>query len=190
MPHWQVMGAGPSAAGVDGALPQTQLWHQDKQICAALRPWVIALDYWRASLKGGLGALARSPFDLGRAALAAPPAVLGKIFLAMLGIALSRAGSPDQHQLAVNAMLKYFNKKTMPLAAYGGLHPLTSTAWKYALVVIEELEKTGIKQPKFSGTGLGHTCVPVHLWLCTAIGQVPAETIGEQRCTLRRAQCA
>ena len=63
--------------------------------------------------------------------------------------------------------------------AYGGLHTLTSTAYKYALVVIEELEKTGIKQPKLLGTRLGHTCVPVHLWLCTAIGQVPAETIGK-----------
>lgn len=175
------MGARASAAGVDGALPQTQLWHQNSSIRDAVRPWVIALDYWRVSAKGGPGSFGQSQYQLGRAALAAPPAVLAKIFLAMLGTALSRAKSDDQlgHRLAVGDMFKYANKKTMSLAAYGGLHSLTPDAWEYALVVIEELEKTGIEQPKLSGTGLGHTCVPVHLWLCTAIGQVPAETIDE-----------
>ena len=118
-PHWQVTGAGPSAANINSALLQTQLWHQNSEIRDAVRPWVIALDYWRVSAKGGPGTFGQSQYQLGRAALAAPPAVLSKIFLAMLGTALSRAKTDDQlgHRLAVDDMLKYFNKKTMPLVS-------------------------------------------------------------------------
>lgn len=154
------------------------MWHHPlKEIRNALQAWAIALFYWRVSLKGGPGTAAKSVLSLGKAALAAPPEVLSDVFSAMLDTALSRAKADDKLgiKVAVQDMLRFFNGKTM--TSYNSHHPLTPTAWKHALVVIEELERTGVKEPQSFATALGHTCVPVHLWLCTAIGQVPAETI-------------
>lgn len=155
------------------------MWHHPlKEIRDALQAWAIALFYWRVYLKGGPGTAAKSVLSLGKAALAAPPEVLSDVFSAMLDTALSRAKADDKlgKNVAVQEMLRFFNGKTMTSFAWH--HPLTPTAWKYALAVIDKLEKTGVKkEPQSFATALGHTCVPVHLWLCTAIGQVPAETI-------------